>query len=213
MATIRKEMDEHLTEARAEGERHEREAIDALRTELDEKLSALKNDRDSTVAALEAKGQRELGEAHDKLAKLDMDLSALRGELQSLREEKETGDAAHASAAADLERKVADLQAARDDLQAKHQAAAERVTSLESNLAGVREELARTRARMEDRVGARVQGRLQVGSRQAVARAREGRARGGPRPDRGRRGAAPLIHPLRLPPPGHIRLARPEFYG
>ena len=97
MAEVRKKADDQLAEAVAEVERREKLAVDALRAELTEKVTALENDRDSRVAALEAKAAREIGEANDKLAKLDMDASALRGELQSLREGKEAGEAASAA--------------------------------------------------------------------------------------------------------------------
>ena len=55
-----------------------------------------------------------------------MDASALRGELQSLREAKEAGEAASAAAIASLEARLAEVQRARDDLAASNAAASER---------------------------------------------------------------------------------------
>lgn len=148
MAEVRKKADEQLAEAVAEVERREKLAIDGLREEMTEKVTALENDRDSRVAALEAKSLREIGEANDKLAKLDMDASALRGELQSLREGKEAGEAASATAIANLEKRLVATQLAHDELGAKATAAAERVTALEGELAGLREELGHTKERL-----------------------------------------------------------------
>ncbi len=149
MTEVRKKADDQLAEAVAEVDLREKAALEALRAEHAEKIGALENDRDSRVAALEAKSAREVGEANDKLAKLDMDASALRGELQSLRETKEVGDAASAASIANLEARVAEVQRARDDLAASNTAANERATSLETTLAGVREELGQTREKLE----------------------------------------------------------------
>jgi chromosome segregation ATPase len=101
------------------------------------------------VAALEAKASREIGEAHDKLAKLDMDASALRGELQSLREGKEAGDAANASTIADLEKRLSETKGSLDDLTTKHRTATERVSTLETDLAAAREDLGQTKEKLE----------------------------------------------------------------
>ncbi len=148
MAEVRKKADDQLAEAVAEVERREKLAIDGLRTEMTEKVTALENDRDSRVAALEAKSLREIGEANDKLAKLDMDASALRGELESLREEKGAGEAASAAAIANLEKRVAAAQTAHDELAARATAAAERVTALEGELAALRDELGQTKEKL-----------------------------------------------------------------
>jgi CheY-like chemotaxis protein/chromosome segregation ATPase len=153
MADVRKKADDQLAEAVAEVERREKLALDGLRAEMTEKITALENDRDSRVAALEAKSVREVGEANDKLAKLDMDASALRGELQSLREGKEAGEAASASAIASLEKRLASAQSAQDELSTRATAAAERVTALEGELAGLREELGQTKEKLEGESG------------------------------------------------------------
>ena len=149
MAEVRKKADDQLAEAVAEVERREKVAVDGLRAELTEKVTALENDRDSRVAALEAKASREIGEAHDKLAKLDMDASALRGELQSLRESKESGDAANAAKIADLERRLAETQSARDNLAARRTEISERAAAFEAELASAREELGQTKEKLE----------------------------------------------------------------
>ncbi len=148
LVAAQKQAEEQLAEAVAHVERRELSSIEGLRTEHAEKLSAVENDRDSRVAALESKAQREVSEANDKLAKLDMDASALRGELQSLRESKDAGDAASAATIADLEKRLAETQSARDDLAAKHASATERLTALEGDLAVVREELGQTQEKL-----------------------------------------------------------------
>jgi CheY-like chemotaxis protein len=150
MAEVRQKADDQLAEAVSEVEQREKLALDGLRTELTEKITSIGNDRDSRVAALEAKSLREIGEANDKLAKLDMDASALHGELQSLRESKEAADAISAASIASLEKRVAEGQIAHAELTARAAAAADRVTALEAELAGVRGELGQTRERLDD---------------------------------------------------------------
>jgi CheY-like chemotaxis protein len=147
--SLRHQQDEQLSELRVEGERREQAALEALRAEHAEKMSALQNDRDSSIAALEAKSQRELGEANDKLARLDMDASALRGELQSLREGKEAGDAANASTIADLEKRLSEAKGALDDVTTKHRTASERASTLESDLAAARQDLGQTKEKLD----------------------------------------------------------------
>ncbi len=149
MAEVRKNADDQLAEAVAEVDQREKAALEALRAEHAEKVTALENDRDSRVAALEAKSTREVGEANDKLAKLDMDASALRGELQSLREAKEAGEATSASTIANLEARIAEVQRARDDLAASNTAANDRATTLDATLTSVRDDLVRTREKLE----------------------------------------------------------------
>ncbi len=145
----RKEGGDLLAEVRADAERRELEALDALRAEHGEKVKALENDRDSRVAALEAKAVRDLSEANDKLAKLDMDASALRGELQSLREGKALGDAASAASIADLERRLSQVESARNELAEKHAAATDRLASLDAELARITEEFGQTKEKLE----------------------------------------------------------------
>jgi CheY-like chemotaxis protein len=145
MAEVRKNADEQLAGAVAEVERREKLAVDGLRAELTEKITSIENDRDSRIAALEAKSLREIGDANDKLAKLDMDASALRGELQSLRESKEAADAASATSIANLEKSLAEAQAIQAELSAKAAASTDRVTALDAELTALRGELAQTK--------------------------------------------------------------------
>jgi CheY-like chemotaxis protein len=149
MAEVRKMADDQLAEAVAEVERREKLAVDGLRAELTEKVTALENDRDARVAALEAKSLREVAEANDKRAKLDMDASALRGELQSLREDKQAAEAASAAAIASLERRLGEAQRAHDDLSVKATASADRVAALEAELGALRADLGQTRERLD----------------------------------------------------------------
>jgi chromosome segregation ATPase len=139
-----------VTEVRSEAEHRELAVVEALRVEHAEKIAALENDRDSRVAALTAKGLRDVGEANDKLAKLDMDASALRGELQSLRESKEGADAANAAKIADLEKRLSEALTARADLKEKHAAASDRLASTEADLARARADLDQTKGKLDD---------------------------------------------------------------
>jgi CheY-like chemotaxis protein/chromosome segregation ATPase len=147
-ARVRGEGDERVARTRAELEKHELESLTALEKEHGERVKALENDRDARVAAVEARASRDLSEVNDKLAKADMDLSATRGELGSLREAKEAGDKAHAEATADVERRLAETVGTRDELAAKHAAQTERAGALEAELATVQHELAETRQKL-----------------------------------------------------------------
>jgi CheY-like chemotaxis protein len=122
--------------------------VEKIETERDARIATLENDRAASVAALEAKASRELGESHDKLAKLEMDLAAIRGEFQSLREAKDAGDAASATRIAELEARVAELEGVRDDLTTKFQNSTARVGVLEGDLAAARADLASTKDRL-----------------------------------------------------------------
>jgi CheY-like chemotaxis protein/chromosome segregation ATPase len=135
-------------EAKAEAERKAEAALAQVRGEYEEKIKAIENDRDSRVAATEAKASRELGEAHEQLAKLDMDLSATRGELDSLREDKEKAEAEAAAKVADLEKSLAEVRSAREELDKKATAAEARITTLEGDVASVRQELGETKQKL-----------------------------------------------------------------
>jgi len=145
---LRADHEQALAALRADLEQQGAAALDALRGEHGEKVTALENDRDARLAAIEARTSRELGEANDKLAKADMDLSAARGELASLREEKETADATHQAALADAKTRLAEVTAMRDDLDRKHAAASERVTVLEAEGAALRQDLGETKQKL-----------------------------------------------------------------
>jgi chromosome segregation ATPase len=149
LAAVTKQSEERLAELRAESERREQHAAEALKAEHAEKISVLENDRDSRVAALEAKSLREVSEANDKLAKLDMDASALRGELGSLRDAKTAADETAQDKIADLEKRLAGVESARDELTTKVAATTERVSSLESELSGVKTELTQAKEKLE----------------------------------------------------------------
>jgi predicted nucleic acid-binding Zn-ribbon protein len=137
-----------VARVRAEAEKAGADALESLRGEHAEKITALENDRDARVAALEARLARELSEVNDKLAKADMDLSATRGELGELREAKATGDASHEAAMADVQGRLAEVTSARDALDKKHAAVSDRVATLEAELAAVRQDVAETRQRL-----------------------------------------------------------------
>jgi CheY-like chemotaxis protein/chromosome segregation ATPase len=137
-----------LARVRAEGEKQAAEGLEALRGEHAEKVKGIENDRDSRLAALESRTSRELAEANDKLAKADMDLSAARGELAEVREAKQTGDAAHETATADVQKRLSEVTTARDDLDKKHAAASDRAATLEAELVVARQDLGETRQKL-----------------------------------------------------------------
>jgi CheY-like chemotaxis protein len=147
-ATLRKAKDEELTTARADAEQHERQALEAIAAEHAEKIKSLENDRDARLAAIESRLSREVSEANDRLAKIEMDFSAARGELSTLREAKETGDAKHEAAAADLRATLAEVTSARAELDKKHTAASDRVATLESELASARQDLGEAKQKL-----------------------------------------------------------------
>jgi CheY-like chemotaxis protein len=135
-------------EARAETEKKAEAKLAQVRTDYEEKIKAVENDRDSRVAAAEAKAFRELGEAHDKLAKLDMDLSAARGELAALREDKEKGEAEAAARVAALEKSLAEVKSAREELEENATSLEARLATLETGIAALRQELGETKEKL-----------------------------------------------------------------
>jgi CheY-like chemotaxis protein len=166
-----------VARVRTEGEKREAEALEALRAEHAEKVKGLENDRDSRLAALESRTSRELSEANDKLAKADMDLSAARGELAELREAKQTGDAAHESAIADVQNRLTEVTSARDALDKKHASATDRVATLEAELVVARQDLAETRQKLagESSRADRAQAKWEA-DRQSLERAKDAMA-------------------------------------
>jgi CheY-like chemotaxis protein len=188
LSAARREADQAATEAkaaqeaevarvRAEVEKRAAEALEALRGEHAEKVTSLENDRDSRLAALESRAARELSEVNDKLAKADMDLSATRGELGSLRAAKEAGDAAHEAAMADVQGRLAETTAARDALDKKLSAAGDRIATLEAELAALRQDLAETKQRSagESARADRAQAKWEA-DRQSLERAKDAMA-------------------------------------
>ena len=148
LASARKEGEEAAAAARTAAEKHGEELLDIQRKEHAERVAALENDRDSRIAAMEAKFARELGDANERAAKADMDLSATRGELSDLREAKATADAAAATKIAELENTLAGVTAARDELSTKLNKANDRIAALEAELASTRQELGETRQKL-----------------------------------------------------------------
>jgi len=142
--------DERVAAARTDAEKHEQAALEALRAEYTEKVVAAENERDARIAALEAKSSREVSEANDRLAKLDMDLSAVRGELGSLRESKQADDVANIAKVAELEAYLTEARNAREELDKKFAAASERLTALEAEATGTLQELSDAKQKLAD---------------------------------------------------------------
>jgi CheY-like chemotaxis protein len=113
VVAAQREAGEIADAARAEAQKREEGRLQELRGELSAKMAELENDRDARLANAEAKGARELGEANDKLAKVDVEFSAVRGELESLRESKRVADEAAEAKIADLEKRALGAESAR----------------------------------------------------------------------------------------------------
>jgi CheY-like chemotaxis protein len=145
---VRAEGESAVARVRAEGEKQLADACDALIADHAEKITGLENDRDSRLAALESRTTRELGEANDKLAKADMDLSAARGELAELREAKQTGDAAQQAALAEAQGRLGEVTVQRDDLGKNYAVATDRVAALEAELASTKLDLGETKQKL-----------------------------------------------------------------
>jgi CheY-like chemotaxis protein len=145
---VRSDAESAVVRVRAEAEQQAADARDALVAEHAEKVKGLENDRDARLAAIESRTSRELSEANDKLAKADMDLSAARGELAELREEKNAGDAAHEAALAGIQVRLIEVTGLRDELEKKHAAVGEHAGALEADLASARLDLSETKQKL-----------------------------------------------------------------
>ena len=119
LAGARKDADDRIAHAAADAAQREKSAIEGLKAEHAETVSAIENDRDARIATLESKTTREVGEASERLAKVEVDLSGVRGELESLRETKRDDDQKYASRLGELERAVAEGAAAKTELETK----------------------------------------------------------------------------------------------
>jgi CheY-like chemotaxis protein len=135
-------------DARSEAEQKAEATLAQVRGEYEEKIKGIENERDSRLAAIEAKASRDVGEAHEQLAKLDMDLSATRGELAGLREDKAKGDEEAAAKVTDLEKALAEVRSAREALERKATSAEARVAALESEIAEAHREIGETRQKL-----------------------------------------------------------------
>ena len=109
VARTRKEAEESVARTRDELEKQAAATLDALRHEHAEKVKALENDRDSRLAALEARAvARDLRRRTTSWRRSTWTSRRHGGELSSLREAKETGDAAHEAAMADVQRRLSE---------------------------------------------------------------------------------------------------------
>ena len=109
------------------------------------KVKAIEDDRDSRIAAVEASAARDVGEARGKIAEIEMEFSAARGELESIAETRRADEKAHDARVAEVQRRLLDVQSARDDLEQQLASAAARTSTLESDLDATRSELQETK--------------------------------------------------------------------
>jgi len=167
-----------ITEARDQAEREKRDALSDQATQLRQehdanvvllrrttqqevertraeaaqreqaKVKAIEDDRDSRIAAIEASAARDVGEARGKIAEIEMELSAARGELESLAETKRADDKAHDARVAEVQRRLLDVQSARDDLEQQLASATARAGVLERDIDAARSELQETKDKL-----------------------------------------------------------------
>lgn len=135
-------------EAKAEAEKKGEAAVAQVRAEYEEKVKSIENERDARLAASEAKAAREVGEANDKLAKAEMDLSATRGDLASVREDKEKAETEAAAKVAELEKSLGEVKSAREELEKKLATAETRLATLEAEAAAARQEIGETKQKL-----------------------------------------------------------------
>jgi CheY-like chemotaxis protein len=138
-----------VAEVRDQAQREAQEALGAARREADDKLAETERREQAALETARADHERELGEANEHAAKLDMDLSATRGELGSLRETKAADDATNTERLAELERRLVDAQNARDDFGTRLAGSSERVAALEAQVANLQQELADAKQRLD----------------------------------------------------------------
>jgi CheY-like chemotaxis protein len=112
----RAEAKDAVAAAHAATEEKVEAALKALGSEHAAKVLEIENDRDARIANIEAKASREIGEANDKLAKVDVEFSAVRGELESLREAKRISEEGAEARIASLEKSLAEAERVRAGL-------------------------------------------------------------------------------------------------
>jgi CheY-like chemotaxis protein len=139
----------------------ERDArIASLEAEHREKIASVENDRDARIAALESKAARELSEAQaagaaskadadERIAKLEMDLSAVRGELETITKTKSEGDATNEAKIAELTESVTSLTAARERLDDELATTGAKLTVTEAGLAATKQDLAEASSKLD----------------------------------------------------------------
>jgi CheY-like chemotaxis protein len=149
LAESREQAQRDAQDALAEAQRQEQSALENAGAEHAEKMRALENDRDARIAAIDAKAARELGEANERSAHLDTDLSAARGELSALREAKAAYETSTTEKIAELERRLLEAQNARDDFGTRLASGTERIAALEAEVATLGQEGGELKQRLQ----------------------------------------------------------------
>jgi DNA-binding response OmpR family regulator/chromosome segregation ATPase len=144
----RRDREAAVAEARDQAQREAQEVLGASRRDAEEKLADAQRREQAALESIRADHARELGEADERQAKLETDLSETRGELESLRASKTADDASHTERVAEMERRLSDAQNARDDFGTRLAGSNEKVGSLEAQLATVQQELSETKEKL-----------------------------------------------------------------
>jgi chromosome segregation ATPase len=138
LAALRRTQQQELDRAKSEASQHEQSLVSALRAQHGAELKAMEEERDRKLAAAEATASGALNDAHTRIADAEMELSAVRGELQSLAVARNAAEEAHQARLADAERRLVDTQ---NSLEMQLTAALERIGTLENQLETARREL------------------------------------------------------------------------
>jgi CheY-like chemotaxis protein/chromosome segregation ATPase len=151
VVAVQREGEKRLAQAMSDAARHEATALEALRLEHGERVSAIQAEAERDMAAareqiarLDSEGSKvraSLAEAHERVGHLDMDAAALRSELAALRDAKTSADAAHADALSELGARL--KEASDKSAEAEHTAAELRaaIATLEARLAAAHSEV------------------------------------------------------------------------
>jgi CheY-like chemotaxis protein len=148
LSNIQRAHVQDMDRARSESAQSAQAALDEMRARHTDELRALAEDRDIRIGAVEARTSREIAEVREAMAIAEADALAIRNELQALGERKRAADAASQGRIGELEQRLAEIQGARDALDQGLAAASDRATALQSELEGLRREIAEAKDRI-----------------------------------------------------------------
>jgi CheY-like chemotaxis protein len=148
LSNIQRAHVQDMDRARSESAQSAQAAFDEMRARHTDELRALAEDRDIRIGAVEARTSREIAEVREAMAIAEADAVAVRNELQALGERKRAADGASQGRIGELELRLAEIQGARDALDQGLAAASDRAAALQSELEGLRREIAEAKDRI-----------------------------------------------------------------